>query len=388
MAAIPVFESWDLIDIDQVPTQISWRLPTLYKLDAKGKVRMWEIGFDGNINSLVTRHGLKTGKITTTPPKEVKLNSSGRSMLEQALLRVRREFNDKIREDYDLDEEPEPGKFAFMKAIDHDKVKEIVYPHILQLKIDGIRCGTFLDENEVEMITRNKERILHFAKFRSEIKHLFEFLPPEIIIDGEICDREGGREKTNSVVRSKKSAHPDEDNTVYYIFDLYDGGILSYQDRYSYLMNASDKYKEKYGEPTTFGILFGYTVNNWEEVENMFRLFAEKGEEGVVLKDPRAVYKPGRNKHTIKYKVQFEEEATILEVHDSEGNEKGCATFTCLDDTGKKFDLRPGGTFEQRKEWLLHPELVLGHRYSFRYNCRSVYGVPVHPRGLSLCFDK
>ena len=385
MAAIDEFSTWELIELDQAPTQPSWRLPCLYKLDQRGKTRMWEIGFDDRLHSIVTRHGILGGKITTTPPKEVKLNKSGRDMLQQSLLQIRREFQDKMKEDYDYNDEPEAGKFNFMLAMDLSKVKEIKYPINVQLKIDGIRFGVSIKDGHVEMITRHKKKYDNMLAFQGEITKFLEFLPG-VILDGEMCDREG-RERTMSIVRTEKRVHEDESRVKYFIFDLYEGGKLPYKERYNLLTRTLHQFVEKYGTPTTFEVLPVYIAHSWSDVEAQFRQFAEEGEEGLVMKDPEAVYKPGRNKNTIKYKVEMEEEATIIEVNNAEGNEKGCATFTCLDTTGVRFSLRPGGTFEQRAIWLQHPELVLGQKYTFRYNCRSAYGVPIHPRGIGLRFD-
>src|SRR5579883_2985681 len=54
-----------------------FELPTLYKEDANGRVRQWEVYAIGN--KIYTKYGIQGMKLRTTPGKEAKGKNTGRS---------------------------------------------------------------------------------------------------------------------------------------------------------------------------------------------------------------------------------------------------------------------------------------------------------------------
>ena len=91
-----------LIRIDETPNQESWKLVPLFSDSVLGDTRVWQIGYDHTNNNLKTVYGIivttkgQAGENLQTSYHPVKVNNSGRSLKDQALLEARRRYLNKI----------------------------------------------------------------------------------------------------------------------------------------------------------------------------------------------------------------------------------------------------------------------------------------------------
>jgi hypothetical protein len=241
-------EEPEIIRIDQDPTKEKWQLETLYKDDHRGVTRMWEIMFDGK-NKLVITYGTVEGEKTTVMT-EVKLNTTGRDMKQQAILEARSRYNEKFRTDGyrpSGDETPmnkEP--MLAYKWVSHEKMEDALsllfrlkktagrgkrklsekkmgelrklpppteqdlinaelhrtktgewkidqkwstvdyFPVAVQAKIDGIRLLCSLTGTKVRCLTRENSEYQHLRHIIDDLQLFFSYFPRGTILDGEL----------------------------------------------------------------------------------------------------------------------------------------------------------------------------------------------------------
>lgn len=384
------YDQFPRVDVENIPCYPYWFFPRLFKkARAKGKVLMWEIGFDGQ--NLIKRHGQLGGKIQDDL-KAVLLNSSGKDIISQALQECRKAFNDKIDDNYVYSPEVALNTDFFSpmlaKNVEDYGFERIQYPVGVQLKIDGKRCITKIaPDGSVDMDSRTGKEQKHLDALREELRNFFTCLPQGVYLDGELCHRSGGRIGTVSITQSKHVAHVDEKSLVYFIFDLFDGKVNSYMVRHQCLLDAYNKYVSIGGIPNYFVVLDCQIKQCWEEVQEYYLQAVNNKEEGIMIKDLQSKYVCGRTSAILKYKFTKEEEGMIIGLYGGEGKHLGCAILTCVTSQGVKFNVVPAEPFETRRMWLSNPTMVLGLLYTIRYSEKSVDGVPQHPVGLRFRVD-
>jgi hypothetical protein len=91
------------------------------------------------------------------------------------------------------------------------------------------------------------------------------------------------------------------------------------------------------------------------------------------------LYKSGRSNNLLKVKTFIDEECIIIRVEDAKGTEAGAALLVVRDIRNNELTLRPSATFDNRREWLINPNLVINKRATIVYQELSVYNVPRFP---------
>jgi DNA ligase-1 len=94
-------------------------------------------------------------------------------------------------------------------------------------------------------------------------------------------------------------------------------------------------------------------------------------------------YKGNKNNNLIKYKKFIDDEGEIIAITSGKDREEGLAIFTILSKTGKTFECRPSGLFEQRAYYYQNPVEFIGKEYTYRYFELTDAGVPRFPVGIS-----
>lgn len=212
------------VDAESTEDGSSWNMVPLYKENKLGKTLMWQVGFDG-IENLIMTFGHVPGDVRTTITK-VELNNSGRTLQEQALLEAKKRYIDKYRED---NYRPIGSKiettFKGMKGKVYIPNKtKLVFPVYVQRKLDGIRMLCSLSNNtNNEVVMKSYAGLLytHIKHIPQQLQFLFTFLPPGVIIDGEMYNHSMSFHEITSSVRTTKTQHPRLKEIEYHIFDIY-----------------------------------------------------------------------------------------------------------------------------------------------------------------------
>jgi DNA ligase-1 len=360
-------------------------LETIYKKTKGGKTQEWQVEVEGCKYRTIA--GQSDGKKVTSewtvchPKNEGKANATTGE--EQAIKEAHALRNKKLERDYheSVDNIEIKRHFEPMLAEKwEDRRDEISYPIYSQPKLDGIRCIVKSDG----MWTRAGKPVISAPHIFESLKPLFD-KNPDIIFDGELyCDKLANDfNKIVSLVKKSKPTKEDlaesEKTIEYHIYDL---------------PSVTDKFSIRYIELCNLlqdapkGIVLVKTkilYNEWN-VEEIYEEYIEAGYEGQMVRVD-AAYENKRSKYLLKNKTFIDEEYTILEVHEGEGNRTGTAGYMVFERNGNRFKSNIKGTFEYCQEVWQNRESLIGKRATVKYFNLTPAGIPRFPYVVSIDRD-
>ena len=338
--------------------------PTLYKRsNSKEHINQWQIEVDGD--SFRTTTGFVnmkqfTGDWTRCEPKNVgKKNAT--TVEEQALFEANAMFTKRKDLGYweDINDCDKKVFFAPMLAQDYDKRKDKVkFPILSQPKLDGIRCIVKSDG----MWTRNGKEIISAPHVYENLKHIFEN-QPDLILDGELytSNEDVDFNTIISCVRKTKPTQADLDTSAkyieYWVYDLYEGEDLIYEERRNLLMFLQNEYDIGY---PLYNVTPTYTLTSFEQIQSKLSDYIAQGFEGQILRDPKTFYENKRSNGLLKHKTFHDDEFKILSVNEGVGKfANKAATMSFQTPEGVKFDSTINGTMEYLEEiWAIKDQLI------------------------------
>ena len=308
----------------------------------------------------------------------------------------------------------------------------------LQAKIDGIRARIWKINGEIKIYSR--ENNIHpwlDTYIKPEVNIILVYLPSGVGLDCELYNPKYLFTTLTSLVKTYKTKHPKNDEIYCYIFDLillntpFDNRIEMLRNAYTRVTSENTFkrvvvvdhtviYKESqiklyHDEFVKLGYegmmirkLIGIKFMKSKEkqfesekvlsdYENMLisqRIKGKKLKDVIKLKMKELFllsreeieetwYKPDRNNNLLKVKSFIDEEAIVIDIISAEGRESGLAMIEVQDIRGNKFVVRPRGSFEDRKMWLINKNQYINKKYTIRYFELSEYGVPRFPVGIA-----
>lgn len=371
---------WETVDFHVQPKTTRWRLQAIYNITITGQAQIWQVGFDG-IENITTQFGHVGGAITTVV-RQVKLNSSGRNIHEQALLQARKEYKDMFDKGYRPPGSEETREMPFMTGLKYDPVAKMVFPQLISPKLDGIRWEVWLSGGKLRNRTRKNTEYTHVTSLAEDVKRFFPYLPTGARLQCEFYKHGWSFERIVSAVKSTVNINPELAQIELHIFDVYYEENPPYWERYNRLVSAYQTFlSDDPQPPTKLAIVPCQPVVSKEDIEKGLEQAIKSGFEGLIIRDPQKQYKGGRGKCFLKYKLFDEEEATVVGVKEAEGTDKGSAVLCVMDEKGARFDVRPAEPLELRRYWFTNPQVVMGKAYTVKFQGRSETGVPRFPTG-------
>jgi ATP-dependent DNA ligase len=199
-------------------------------------------------------------------------------------------------------------------GFDQKAVGKIKYPAVVQHKLDGMRFNAIVKDGKVDFRSRNGKPIDLLGELEEDFLQLFKLQPGKgMVYDGEllvksaagILDRKTGNGILNKAVKgtiTKKEA-------ILVCATLWD--MIPLEDFEK--GKSSFTYKERFYQALKdakftprVGIVATHEVKTLDEAQNIFQMYLEKGEEGIILKDLNAYWEPKRVKTQIKFKGELE----------------------------------------------------------------------------------
>jgi ATP-dependent DNA ligase len=307
---------------------------TLYKLDTKGKVRVWhaETGTDGVRWGLRSIAGLEDGKKVTSEWTFVEQKNVGRSnetsLEEQAGAEMASEVQKKKDRGYfsDLKAINTFDKFKPMLAEKYEDVsvnwsKEwLVYS---QPKLDGIRCIARKDG----LWTRSGKEIVAVPHIWESLQPLFA-RHPNFILDGELYNHEL-KDDFNSITSMVRKTKPKPEDLVkskelvqYHVYDVI---VLNEPD-----LPFSKRELLRY-EVTSSYVRFVPTmhVSTRMGVDSLYEGYLEHGYEGQMIRIDQP-YENKRTKNLLKRKEFLTDEFQVEKMLEGQGNWQGCVKHFVL----------------------------------------------------------
>lgn len=358
---------------------------TLFKLSKTGKLQEFTVIAreveDGAV--LITRKGYVDGAlqedIEPMYPKNVG-RANETEPYDQALIMLNSKVNKLYDKGYKLVEEGVTygeiisiltqargtdvnGKYLPMLA--QKDVNKIHYPGYCQRKYDGVRCiGTSL-----ELRSRRGKVFNTLIHLRSSLPSL----PAGWEFDGELYHHDKSLQQIVSMVKREQ---PSNKEIIYRIYDIIAPGV-PYNRRKKYLSGL------EFGPGIQ--LVETYRINDGEEMMGMFNQFLEEGYEGLMWRDPKAVYGVGeRSWGLIKVKDVLEEEFEIIGMEEATGRDAGTAIFVMQTEDGVVFKARPMGSRGLRAKYLQEVESIKGEMATVRFQQWTDEGKPFHGRVVNI----
>jgi len=367
----------------------------LFKLGGRNQILEWEIGFDGE--ELWTEYGQRDGK-KVRRTAEIKLNSSGRSLLEQARLeidsRIKKKRDEGYIDDIDVSNSLDNLNCGLMLATIF-RSDLISYPCVVQPKIDGVRMCSYIDDGELITTSRRNGNFNFLNELKEEI---VEYIGTSTVkLDGELYSFTLSFNELSGVVRSKKTRNPNEEEVVYMIFDTVDIkkktqkrleklGLPLYQW-------VEDEEKELFAMASNkIYIVKSWLVNSDDELADFEEYVVNQGLEGVMirhLEGDKSYYKGSRCQNLLKLKREQDDEGVIVGFTHGSGAERDKVIWKIKDKRGNVISMRPCGNFEMREEQLKNGEEYIGRVITYRYHeLNPETGIPRFPRMLRFRDDE
>lgn len=306
---------------------------TLYKLDSKGKVRVWyaETGTDGTRWGLRSIAGLEDGKKVTSEWTFVEQKNIGRSnetsLEEQATSEMASEVQKKKDRGYfsDLKNVDTFDKFKPMLAEKFEDV-EVNYAAgnvYSQPKLDGIRCIARKDG----LWTRSGKEIVAVPHIWESLQPFFE-KHPNFILDGELYNHEL-KDDFNTITSMVRKTKPKAEDLVkskelvqYHIYDVI---VIDQPD-----LSFSKRELLRYEAPLEYvRIVPTVHVSTRTGVDSLYEGYLEHGYEGQMIRIDQP-YENKRTKNLLKRKEFLTDEFEVVEVLEGQGNWQGCVKHFVL----------------------------------------------------------
>lgn len=261
--------------------------------------------------------------------------------------------------------------------------KDIKYPCYAQKKLDGVRCvaiqgkgGLQTSPGQGGLFSRNAKPFPHLDHIRSEIA----FLPPGLILDGELYSDTLGFQEIVGLVKKTKLVPADAARLSLIYLCVYDTiSTDTYEARKTSLdaLFASRSFKAIKLLPTD-------ECRTKEDVNQYHDAYVAEGFEGLILRNKTGLYAVNhRSKDLQKYKEFLDAEFDVTGFTVGVGSDEGCVIWTCRTDEGKEFSCRPKGTVESRREAVATAAAQVGKKLTIRFQEWTDDRKPRFPVGLA-----
>ncbi len=357
------------------------KLKTIYKKTKTGATQEWTIEVVDN--KYRTHSGQVGGAITTNEWTVVYGKNTGKANgttdSEQALKEAEAKRTKKLESGYfeDVNNIDAKQYFEPMLAAKWEDYKDkIQYPIYSQAKLDGIRCILTKDG----MFSRNGKPIISAPHIFDSVKPLFE-TNPDLIFDGELYADKFAND-FNKIVSLVKKTKPTSDDLneskeliEYHIYDLPSSNKNFIQRAY----DLAILFETRSELHPHCRIVETYKVPSEDVVTELYEKYVEEGYEGQMLRlDGK--YENKRSKNLLKHKSFVDEEYTILDICEGEGNRTGTAGYMVFETVeGKPFKSNVKGTWEETAEMLKNKKQLIGKQATIKYFNLTPDGIPRFP---------
>ena len=358
------------------------KLQTIYKRTETGKTQEWTIEVKGNkyrtisgqtdgkkvVSEWTVVYGKNAGKANETTDTEQAMKEAEA----KRKLKLERGYHETIS---DIDD---TGYLKPMLAKDwNDEKYRVNYPVFSQPKLDGIRCIVKKDG----MWTRNGKAILSAPHIYEGLKPLFK-ANPRLIFDGELyCDKLANDfNKIVSLVKKSKPTAKDLEASAetieYHIYDL-----PSHKGNFSARYNELKVMQVHDGafRNTKCVVVDTRVVDDEARLMELYEGYVESGYEGQILR-VNDKYENKRSKFLLKHKSFIDEEYTIVDVCEGEGNRTGTCGYMVLETAdGETFKSNVKGTLEETAKILKERRKLIGKSATVKYFNLTPAGIPRFP---------
>ncbi len=273
----------------------------------------------------------------------------------------------------------------FSCPLAHDSAnheKKMIGKKQIEIKLDGVRVLTIIRQNKVEMFSRNGKQFHNFGHIISEIENVLKEdpAPYDLVLDGEVMSA-NFQDLMKQVHRKDGKQTKD---AVLHLFDLCP--LENFQKgRWSTGQTARSLLVKEWVAKHSM-LLRHIKTLEWENVDldtiegqkrfvELNKSAVEGGYEGVMIKDPDAIYECKRTHSWLKAKPFIEVTLKVVSVEEGTGRNKGRlgAILVEGEDDGHEYSLSCGSGFSdiQREEYWSKRNQLIGQLVEIRADAKT-----------------
>lgn len=355
----------------------------LYKRDNTKGTRVWWAEITGNSYRLYS--GRLDGKTMASAPTVCYGKNQGKSNAttdkQQCKIEVEALYAKKLKRGYTKSlEEIDRVKASMIEPMLAQKFSEykhrLIYPVFSQPKLDGIRCIA----NAHGLWSRKGERIKSCSHIESIVVPLCEEY--EICLDGELYNHElhDDFNEIQSLVMRKHATEEHVKRVIdvvqYHVYDVVNAA-KSFGTRFKsfakviYENNLTD---------TPVKLVAADWAEDMDDLNSHYEKYLEQGYEGQMVR-LNTGYIHKRTHHLLKRKEFLDDEFTIVDVVEGNGNRRGMAgRMIFKTNKGVKFKAGLKGGIEVYKKMLKERDKLIGMKATVEYQNLTPDGRPRFPR--------
>ena len=245
---------------------------------------------------------------------------------------------------------------TFSCQLAHDSAKhesKVSGKKMIENKLDGVRVITIVyPDGRVDQYSRNGKELLNFQKIKDQISAIASTFTQPMVLDGEVM--------SSSFQDLMKQVHrKDNVNSKDAILNLFD--ILPLDDfkkgEYDVKQKERTEYLTKWYESNISKLPNVSVLNHalidldTKEGQKLFKMYnksaIENGYEGLMIKDPEAIYECKRSVAWLKLKPYIEVSLTVISTEEGTGKNLGkMGALICEGvDDGKLIQVNVGSGF-------------------------------------------
>jgi len=349
-------------------------LPTLYKIDSKGKTREYIVQYDES--EYLTTAGIAGGSFI---PTYHTVTAKGKNTLaEQVEKEAKAKWKHKFERGLYSEDLSKPHPLAFtepMHALDYTKVPHRAdwenCTYMTQPKLNGVRCIVQMVNGEVQLTSRKGTRyhVTHIEGFFNAL-YAYSIVPNSRIFDGELYLHG---------VELGDVTHAVSNNDPHLLFKLFDhvDENKTFSDRYLDITGYRSLLADTHIE-----VVKATIVRHEQDLIDIHRTYVKDGYEGAMLRDINATYTIGnRTPGMFKYKHFQDSEFKIVGYAP---DKNGGAILRLVTPQGVEFDSRPMGTDANRKRMLIDGPKLIGKMATVKYSELLKTSVPEFNRVVTI----
>lgn len=353
-------------------------MKTLYKLDSKGKIRVWNIWTEDDV--LIQEAGIWGGKLvqhrkTCTPKNVGKSNETTGEV--QALLELDSEYKAKLTEGYFTDIKLAKNTEVILPMLaknyndERKKINWIKDKVYIQPKLDGMRCLAIIKNNKVTLMSRDGKLIQNLEHIQLSLSFIME----DCVLDGEVYAH--GLSFQENMKLIKKYRPGETEKIQYHIYDLVSG------ENFTKRFNKAQKLIEGINNTQ---IVSTMAITEEIQIANYHSSNLNLGYEGSIIRWGEEGYKlNGRSSNLLKYKDFQDITAEIIDIIPNEADPtQGTPVLKYKAST---FKAGVKLSHEERKELLTNKANYIGKMAEIRFFEWTDEGNPRFPIMVGIRLD-
>lgn len=261
--------------------------------------------------------------------------------------------------------------YSVMLARKLNKEKDVDFdsPKILEAKYDGQRCNLFIENGQGIFRARSGKHMHHLDGLFDDYFNIIHQHFGDVMIDGEVM----GDDFTETMnAKSSKNADAKQ-NLRFYVYDIVPiDGFFSH----TFTESQEDRCKLVTSLVSTIEMYVGKTIglnrfkhvkrtmsSSYKEALAFYEECVKEGYEGIIIKDPDAMYERDRSKAWWKWKPVVTYDAKIISFYNGRENSRlenlvGGFYAEGVDENGVAFSCRCGSGLsdDMRKDMTENPD--------------------------------